>query len=156
MKSLKLAGIVLAFATLGLAACGEEPAPVEKADARAMEGVSISDARLVLPAVAGNPAAVYFTAKNDSDADTAIRSVSVAGAKSAALHTTADGEMVDMMLAQLPKGEELKFEPGGHHVMAMELDPTLAAGGTAEVTLHFSNGKKANFPAQIRAAGEDR
>jgi len=156
MKSARLAAAALVLATIGLAACADDPAPAEQADARAMEGLSITEARLILPAVAGNPAAVYFTIRNDSDADAGIRSASVTGAKSAMLHTTSEGSMVDVMVAPVPKGGELKFEPGSFHVMAMDLDPSLAAGGTTEVTLHFQNGKKANFPADIRAAGDDR
>jgi hypothetical protein len=38
----------------------------------------------------------------------------------------------------------------------MDLDETLAKGGTAEVTLDFENGDKAVFPAEILAAGDAR
>ena len=41
------------------------------------------------------------------------------------------------------------------HVMAMELDDTLAAGGETEVTLTFVGGDKVSFPVEIRAAGDD-
>ncbi len=156
MKSTIFTGAALAIATASLAACSDEPAPAAAVDTRAMEGITITEPRLVLPAVAGNPAAVYFTVKNDSEADAGIRSVDVAGAKSAALHNTVDGEMVDALVAQVPKGGELKFEPGSYHVMAMDLDPSLAAGGTTDVTVHFTTGKKSTFPAEIKAAGDAR
>ena len=156
MKAINFAGAALVLATFGLASCGDETAPAETVDPRTMEGITITEARMVLPAVSGNPAAVYFTATNDSDKEAGIRTVDVGGAKSAMLHNTTDGEMVDVMVAQVPAGGELKFEPGAYHVMAMDLDPTLAAGGTTDVTLHYSNGKKSTFPAEIRAAGDER
>ena len=40
--------------------------------------------------------------------------------------------------------------------MAMELDETLAAGGTTEVTLNFVGGKEISFPAEVLAAGDER
>ena len=58
MKSTILASAALAFATLGLAACSDEPTPEADDRDTAEEGISITDGRLVLPAVAGNPGAL--------------------------------------------------------------------------------------------------
>ena len=65
-------------------------------------------------------------------------------------------DMQEMSQIGVPANGELAFKPGGLHVMAMDLDDTLAAGGTAEVTLTFAGGDKASFPAQILAAGDAR
>ena len=125
-----------------------------------MPGITVTDGRLVLPAVAGNPGAIYFTVHNDGESDAAIRSASVTGAQSASLHNTTDVDgqptMGETLQVDVPQGGEATFEPGGFHVMAMGLDESLAAGGTTEVTLHFTNGKKANFPVTIAAAGDER
>ena len=56
----------------------------------------------------------------------------------------------------LQPGETYNFEPGGDHIMAMDVSPDLQPGGTAEVTLTVSGGDKYSFPAEIRAAGEER
>ena len=40
--------------------------------------------------------------------------------------------------------------------MAMDLADTVTAGGTAEVTATFLGGDKVSFPAEVRAAGDDR
>jgi hypothetical protein len=40
--------------------------------------------------------------------------------------------------------------------MAMDLAETVAAGGEAEVTLTFVGGDKFSFPAEVRAAGDER
>ena len=47
-------------------------------------------------------------------------------------------------------------KPGGTHVMAMDLADTLAAGGETEVTVTFVGGDKVSFPAEVRAAGDER
>jgi copper(I)-binding protein len=160
MKSTVLAPLALALGTLALAGCGNkhEPAAGEVADAPG--GISISDARLVLPAVKGNPGAVYFTVHNDSASDRTIGDVAVKGAQSAMIHQTtmANGmsEMHEMPQTKVPAHGVLTFAPGGFHVMAMDLDETLAKGGTADVTLSFDNGEKAVFPAEILAAGDAR
>ena len=62
MKSMKFtyfAPAALAFATVTLAACsgGTEEAAAPAVDEVALE---LSDARLMLPAVSGNPGAIYF------------------------------------------------------------------------------------------------
>ena len=64
--------------------------------------------------------------------------------------------MDEVMQIAVPTGGELVFEPGGLHVMANELDETLAAGGQTEVTITFVGGRTATFPAEIRAAGDER
>ena len=142
----------LSIATFGLTACGEEAPPVEEAP-EAPEGITVSDGRLMLPAVKGNPGAVYFEVVNDGDSTRVIRAASVAGAGSAAMHTA---EMQEMTQVLVNSGESAKFEPGGQHVMAMDLADTVVAGGKAEVTLTFVGGDKVSFPAEVRAAGDDR
>lgn len=160
------AALLLAFAALGPIACSSEPedtAPAEAGvepaatDPDAPEGISVSGGRMTLPAVAGNPGAVYFTVSNTGDTDLAIRSVSVVGAEMAMLHQTrtasgrAGMEGVDEVPVQA--GEEVAFAPGGLHVMAMNLDDGLQQGGETEVTLTFANGDKVSFPAEIVGPG---
>lgn len=161
MKSAFLAGIALALAGVGLAACGDSSQPTEPATQAApdaLPGIAVTGGKLVLPAVKGNPGAVYFEVANNGDADTAIVGAFVDGAKEAMLHVSAekDGVMTMDHLDQvpLPKRGMVSFARGGNHVMAFELADTLVAGGTTEVTLTFANGDKATFDAEIVAAGD--
>lgn len=162
MKSAVLTGIAMALASVGLVACqqqGEQPtAEASEAAPEAPAGISVSNGRLVLPAVEGNPGAVYFEVVNNGAGDTEIAGASVEGAGSAMLHTTvkADGmaSMQHMESVPLPKGGTVKFEPGGNHVMAMDLSDTVKAGTNVEVTLTFADGDKVSFPAAVRAAGD--
>lgn len=155
MRISRLAPALLAVSILSLAACKEEP--VQQAAPEGIPGVSISNARLVLPAVKGNPAALYFDIVNAGDEFVAMRAVSVADAKEAMMHETVDENGTTKMLPMAPltldKGKPVKFEPGGKHVMVMDLAETLKAGDTTEMTATFAGGDKMSVPAKVEAPG---
>jgi copper(I)-binding protein len=162
MKSgLKRAAIAAAL-TLGLAACGDSSTSgAETAEAaKPKERIVIENARLVLPAVAGNPAAGYFDLTYMSGGGPVIESITVEGIGKAEIHAvdTIDGMMkMDKaapisLMARMP----VKFEPGGYHVMAMQPSDTLKAGGKTDMTIKLSNGEEATVPLDIKAAGDER
>jgi len=158
----KLALIGLAAAsTLALGACGSDTAEVAEAPpADVIEGVTIENARLVLAPVAGNPAAVYFDFSYDGERAFSLGRVAVDGAESALMHQYGEYDFEVQMMEALPipvtSGTELEFKPGDLHVMAFDLSPDLEAGGTTDVTLTVSGGRKHKFTAEIRAAGDER
>ncbi len=146
---------------LSLAACGGSEAPVEEAAEQAgVPGMSVDNARLVLPPVAGNPAAIYFDVAYEGDRGLAIRKASVEGAESAMLHNYTEWEgkmqMMEALDIVVKKGDKIAFEPGGQHVMAFGLPEDLAVGSSVEVTLTVSGGATQTFSAEVRAAGEER
>ena len=155
MKRSVWSAVAVAVAALGPVACGEAPQQAETGPA-APEGITVTNARLMLPAVAGNPAAVYFDVANSGSDGRMIRAASVAGAGSAMMHITGEGGMQETLQEMVPAGGTLKFEPGGAHVMAMNLADTVTAGSKAEVTLTFVGGAMVSFPAEVRAAGDER
>ena len=149
----------LGLATIALAGCGEEP-PAADQGPEAPEGVKVSDGRLVLPAVAGNPGVVYFTIENGGQKNLMIRAVSVEGAKSTTMHQMGtwnkQPSMDELFQIPVPPGETVEFKSGGLHIMANELADSVKAGGKSEVTLTFVGGDKVSFPAEVRGAGDDR
>jgi copper(I)-binding protein len=149
------AALALAAAALGPAACSEAPDQTEAAP-EAPEGIAVENARLMLPAVAGNPGAAYFDVVNSGERDRMIRAASVAGAGSTMMHVTNEDGMQEILQIMAKAGETVKFEPGGTHVMAMDLADTVVPGGVAEVTVTFVGGDKVSFPAEVRAAGGER
>jgi hypothetical protein len=155
MKGSVWSAVALAIAALGPAACGEAPEQAEDQPA-APEGIAVTNGRLMLPAVAGNPGAVYFEVSNTGTDNRVIRATSVAGAGSTMMHATTDAGMAEILQIMVPPGETVKFEPGGTHIMASDLADTVVAGGKAEVTLTFVGGDTATFPAEVRAAGDER
>jgi periplasmic copper chaperone A len=151
--------LALGCASLSLAGCGETPPEAPGEDA-GIAGMTITNARMVLAPVAGNPAAVYFDLDYQGDRNVALNRAEVKGAKSATFHDIGEYDlkmqMMDMLPLPLKKGDKVSFEPGGKHIMAMEPDETLKPGGTAEVTIIVSGGKGHTFEAPIKAAGDER
>ena len=153
---------IVALGLLGLAACSGEKAdtPTDAAAPVLVKGVSITNPRLVLAPVAGNPAAVYFDLSYAGDAGVTLSSVAVEGAGMAMIHQTVEKDgamaMMDADPIALTTGNPVSFAPGGMHVMAMQPSDAWKPGGTAKVTLTLSDGTTHSFDAAVRAAGEER
>jgi len=150
-KSIRAALALAAAAALPVA-CSEAPEQAETAP-EGPEGIAVENARLMLPAVKGNPGALYFEVRNDSERNMVIRAVSVSGAGKAEMHT---GDMQMITQLTVPPKSTTAFEPGGEHVMLMDLAETVVPGGAAEATATFVGGDKISFPTEVRAAGDDR
>ncbi|GMM94350.1 copper chaperone PCu(A)C [Qipengyuania sp. MTN3-11] len=150
----------LSLSCLAIAACSSEPEETAVSAEEGIPGLSISNARLMLPPVAGNPAAIYMDIAYDGERGVAIRSVDVADAARAELHDVMEYDfemtMMEMPGLTLQPGDRVSFEPGGKHVMAFELSPELQAGGTTEVTFTIAGGDKQSFDVPVMAAGEER
>ncbi len=149
----------LLAAALSLTACSSEPeAPAEEAGT--IPGMTIENPRMVLNAIEGNPAAVYFDLKYEGDRGLTIRKAEVAQAGSATLHDYGEYDFKVQMMEALPipltNGTEVEFKPGALHVMAFEPSADLKPGGTAEVTITVSGGGTHTFDAEVLAAGDER
>lgn len=139
----------LASAFLLLAGCSQQT----PSDPDAKPGLSVSEARLVLPAVKGNPGAAYFQLANSGEKPADLAAVHVAGAGSAEMHETSGGKMNRLDKVTVAPGSTVNFAPGGKHVMVFDLADTVAAGGTTEMTLSFADGDKLSTPLKVEAAG---
>lgn len=153
--------LICALGLTGLSACAEPaeaPAtPEQEADAAAL---TVSNARIVLAPVAGNPAAVYFNLAYAGPAGVTVEKVAVEGAGMTMIHDYAESAGVRKMVMAGPvvlsEKAPASFAPGGLHVMAMEPSDALKAGGSANVTLTLSDGTTTTVAAPVRAAGEER
>lgn len=153
------AGLVAAM--MGLSACGgETEAPATEAAPGQVPGMTITNARLVLAPVAGNPAAVYFDLDYQGEQGLTIRKAEVEGAGMTMMHDYGEYDFKVQMMEALPvaliKGSKVQFKPGALHVMAMEPPATWKPGDKVKVTLTMSGGTTQMFEAEVRAAGEER
>jgi copper(I)-binding protein len=142
---------------LGVAACKEGPDKPEAAASGSIEakpGVKVTEARLVLPAVAGNPAAAYLVIDNTTKDMVSIAAVSVQGAAKTEMHTMEGTTMKPVERVDVEAGTSMRFEPGKLHVMVFELSPDLAAGGETEFTLTFTDGDKTSVLAKVESVSE--
>ncbi len=153
---------IAAFSLLGLAACnqGEAEAPTDAATPVLVKGVSVTNPRVVLAPVAGNPAAVYFDLSYAGDAGVTLSSVTVEGAGMSMIHQTVEKDgamsMMDAGPIELSATAPITFAPGGMHVMAMQPSDAWKPGESVKVTLTLSDGTTHAFDAAVRAAGEER
>ena len=120
---------------------------------------SVSNAWIRLPAVAGQPAAGYVTIAATPD-HKALLSVTSPSAGRVEMHETmTNGSMAGMRklerIALTADEPEIRFEPGGRHLMLFELDPALKPGGKAMLVFHFEHGGTSTLPARVVAAGDE-
>lgn len=144
-------------AALTLASCQEAPDKPEAAASGAIEakpGVKITDARLVLPAVAGNPGAAYLVIDNQTKDMVSIAAITVQGAGKTEMHAMDGNSMQPLERVDIAAGTTRRFEPGKLHVMVFELSADLAAGGETEITLTFTDGDKTSLAARIESMSD--
>ncbi|MFM6951245.1 MAG: copper chaperone PCu(A)C [Novosphingobium sp.] len=151
----RFAPLFLAVSLAALSACGQQPTQDETASVapEAKPGLALTEGTLVLPAVKGNPAGGYFTLVNTGDKPVTLAAVTISGAARAEMHETKGGAMAPIANLEIMPGETVKFERGGKHIMAFDLDPQISADSKGEITLTFANGDKVSAPLKIEAPG---
>ncbi|MGI9647074.1 MAG: copper chaperone PCu(A)C [Acidimicrobiia bacterium] len=124
--------------------------------------LAIDDAWARTSANMQNAGAAYMTITGGDTADRLIGvSVPSEVAAMAELHETAmgmgdDGESTGMMMMQqvpsieVPADAEVMLEPGGFHVMMMNLAAPLETGSTFDVTLMFESAGEVSVSVEVR------
>ena len=108
----------------------------------AEEGITVHDAWM-RPTAKGENGAVYFILTNHSAEADELVGVSSGVAESVEMHESSMAEGTDVMQMNqvfsvpLERGAAVAFEPGGFHVMLVNLSRELTVGENVEVTLHF-------------------
>ena len=52
----------------------------------------------------------------------------------------------------IPAGQSIALQPGGIHLMLLELNREPAAGETLQLSLEFADGQKRSIEAEVRQA----
>ncbi len=149
-------------ALLALGACATEPEPTSETDTldtatAAPAAGLVADGAMVRAAPAGGVSAAYLTIQNgDAITDTLVRAQTSAAGR-VEIHRTAEGPdglsamtPVEGGLA-VPAGETVMLEPGGLHVMLLDLQRDLVDGDTLSLDLEFSSGTRRTVLAPVRA-----
>lgn len=149
--------LAASLTVLALGGCGQQANEAEKAGATAAPdakpGIGVADGMFMLPVVSGNPGAAYFALDNESNTTVSVASIAIDGVGKTEIHQTMGGQMKPVDRVDVEAKTVVKFERGGLHVMAFELDSKLKAGGTAEMTITFAEGDKVSAPLKIEAMG---
>jgi len=93
--------------------------------------------------LASRPAAAYLTILNKDDRPVTLVALETPAAGRAEVHQTIkQGDFMKMVPAgpiEVPAGGSVHMEPGGYHVMLMDLERPIEKGETFTLTLHFAN-----------------
>jgi len=136
----------MAALTLVAAACGDSDSG----------GVTVNDPWARASASMQNAGAVYMTISAGDAADSLVGvAVSEDVAAMAEIHETAMNDEGAMMMSQVqsipvPASGSVSLEPGGYHVMLMQLTEPLADGADFDVVLTFQEAGEGTVKAEVR------
>jgi periplasmic copper chaperone A len=145
IPALTLAALLLVV----LGACTSSPAATPTS-----AGIAVSGAWARAAAMNGTSAAYLTIANGGSTADRLL-SVSTPAAMSAQVHQTMSDPsgmtgMQPVAGVDIPAGGQVTLEPGGYHIMLMELTKPLAPGETIQLTLVFEKTGPVVVMAEVR------
>lgn len=136
---------LLSFAVVLVAACS----------APAAAAPTISDPWVRPPMAADRPAAGYLTIVGGDTADALIAASSPVSGSIEIHETTADASGMTAMhpveRIDIAAGATVRLEPGGYHLMLMELVEPVEVGDTVEITLTFETAGEVVVQAAVRA-----
>ena len=144
--------LAVAFLALAAGACsstGGSPSP--------SGAITVTDA-WARPAMSmGGAGAAYLTITNGTAQDDALLAVRTAAAANPEIHeTTAMGSgmtgMQPVDKVPVPAGQTVRLEPGGYHIMLINLTSELKAGTTIQLTLTFQKAGDVTVTAEVRAS----
>ncbi|WP_038051361.1 copper chaperone PCu(A)C [Thioalkalivibrio sp. ALJ1] len=125
-----------------------------------MEGVEIDDRPWVRLMPSGMPStAAYMTLRNTTDEDIEIVSGSSPVAAVTELHDHEEDEAGVMRMREveaiiIPAKRSVSLEPGGLHVMLIDLKEPLAEGQEVRVKLHTRTGELFTVKAEVKRSDE--
>jgi copper(I)-binding protein len=102
----------------------------------------------------GAPSGGYFTVHNDSGIPVELVGVRSPDFRDVMMHRTeiagGNARMEPVARASVPAHGELRFAPGGYHLMLMQPSAGVKVGGEATVVLSFGGGRtlSARFPVR--------
>jgi copper(I)-binding protein len=119
----------------------------------------VTEAWVRLPAVAGQPAAAYFTIHGGRAPAKLVRIESALAAKTE-MHQSMAGmqgmtTMAPLDNVDVPTGGTITFKPGGNHAMLIGLDPVVKPGTAVPLRFGFADGTTAEAEAKSVGAGGD-
>lgn len=134
------------------------PALLAAACHRAPDQPRVTHAWVRLSAVAGQPAAAYFTIHGARAAERLVK-IESALARDTRMHESmgAGGMtgMAPLASVDVPAGGTVAFAPGGRHAMLSGLDPAVRPGTAVPLRFGFASGSTAEAEAKTVPAGED-
>lgn len=119
-----------------------------------MSGVIVSDAWVRPAPLAGGATALYFRLESNQEVDDRLVEARSPASGSIEMHATMwDGDVAHMSPVEaidLPAGDAIVIEPGGLHLMLVDLVAPLEPGDLVPVTLRFEQAGEIRVVAEVR------
>jgi hypothetical protein len=146
--------LVLLALGMGLAAAQCSTAPAEQGSAASIKVM----APWTRAAVSGSNGAVYLKLMNEGGNADVLLSAYTAVAEVVEIHQTKIDEhevmqMVPIGRIEVPAGSSVSLEPGGKHIMLINLKQDLKPGEKITVTFNFEQSGPITLEADIREGG---
>ena len=150
-------GVVLAAVALALAGCGTTAgasSDTEGAAEPAGQNVTLSDGWV--KAADSGMSAAFGELTNTGPDDVTVVSATTEASSMLELHETVENESGEMIMREIeggfviPAGDTLSLEPGGSHIMLMDLTDPLEAGEEVTFTLTFADDSTYEFTAPVK------
>ena len=142
-------------AALALAGCGQNAEATDPTrTTNAADAVTVSDAWV--KAADSGMSAAFGELENTGDTDVTVVSVTSPASTAMELHETVEDDSGEMMMQQkeggftIAAGDALSLEPGGNHLMLMDLVDPIQAGDEVTFTLTFSDDSTVEFTAPAK------
>jgi len=141
---------ILVFSLLilaaGMAACTTTPTNPT---------IRVENAWVRPAAVEGGNGAGFLTLINETGEDDALVSAEADFADTVEIHQSVMGDndtmtMMPVDQIDLPRGETVKLEPGGYHIMLIGINQTLEPGSTVTIALNFEKAGRFEIPFEVR------
>lgn len=154
MKIALVSRTALALFLLGAGATAQAEAPAKTTG----NTVTVSAAWVTETPPTARMSAAYLTLRNGARADTLLEvRTPVAGAAEMHETTVQDGLARMRQLKSLPLApkQEVRFAPGGRHIMLIDLNRDLKAGDKVPLTLRFRHAGTVTVEADVRPMSAD-
>ena len=154
MHARAVAIALLLVVALSAAACGSSGGTASSPAAAG--AVTITDAWVRAKEAGGTTAAYMQIANGGSADDQLVNAAAPDVTMEASIHeTTSDGSgmtgMQHVDAIAVPAGGTVALEPGGYHIMLMNLTKDLKVGDSVTITLTFDGAGEVQVTAEVRA-----
>lgn len=146
-------GALALAATLALSGCAGGAAPTTSATPEA-DAFSTSD--VWVKAADTGMSAGFGELRNDGDTDLTVVSATSPATSAMELHETVQNESGQMVMRPveggfvIPAHSAITLEPGGNHLMFMDVTSPLLVGDETTITLTFSDDSTAEVTAPVK------
>lgn len=150
---LAVVAVVLGIAVIapGLGLLGGEDQVANDAPSP-VDTVRIDGGRLIMPAAAGNPAALYFDATNTGEAHAHLTAVALQSGARGDFRELREAAEKPQANVEIAPGETVRLGPGGIYAAITDFGSDVVPGATVNAEVTLSDGSKVTFPARVEVA----